>query len=208
MAVGYGHWSKTLVIEGTVNTGSIDVFFTETVPSPPEVTGWTDDPPIAGSFDPTSDWDLVEVSPGVWEWVIVPGSWHRTLWDFAFTDVLLEPGAKRLTVTIAEAWVCYNPAVYFDIANNGTVPVAIASIDVVLPPKEPYDCDGNGVIDPGEEALPVTADLSGVAVGDEIDAGASLSGALHIHVTEASAPETEYIIEVTFEVWNWNEVAP
>jgi hypothetical protein len=209
MAVGYGHWSKTLVIDGTVTTGSIDVVFTEPAYSPPAITGWSDDPPAPPeSLDPSSDWDLVEVSPGVWEWVMVTGSWQRIGSDIAFTDVLLEPDGKTLTVTLADAWACYNPTVYYDMTNNGTVPVAISSIVVTVPDKVPFDCNGDGTIDPGEEARPVTAELSGVAVGSVIDGGSSLPGDLHIHVTDAAAFEATYVITVTFEVVNWNEVGP
>jgi hypothetical protein len=205
-AVGYGQWSKTLIIDGTVNTGNIDCVFSDAS---------SDDPPTPdpGSNDPSADWNLEEVPPGSgnWEWVKVPGSEYITGWDIA--ETLVDPlsiGTKILTVQIADAWACYTPTVSFDITNNGTVPVRISAITYVSEPAlVPWDCDGDGTIEPGEEVPPVTVEVEGIAVGDEIDGGATnTAGKLVIHMTDAAVPGSPYFVSLTIEVVNWKAVLP
>lgn len=182
-------------MEGSINTGNIDCTFTSAA---------TDDPPGL-STSPRASCTLVQLPSGC-EWQC---TFAGLIEDFlnAQTEPIIEPDGKTITVILSNAWPCYYPKVFFDITNNGSVPVKIESI-LVEEPVVPYDCDGDGTIEPGEEAKAITAEISGVAVGTEIDAGSTVSGQLQIHATDAIVPEGIYQFSVTFTVWNWNEVGP
>lgn len=149
---------------------------------------------------------MLKIHPGVWEWQC---SYAGTIWDFlnAQTEPIIEPDGKTITVILSNAWPCYYPKVEFDITNSGTIPVKIRSIEIEAP-MVPYDCDGDSYIEPGEETEAITAEISGVSVGMQIDPGDTVSGELQIHTTDAITPEKNYQFAVTFTVWNWNEVAP
>lgn len=101
VGVAYGLWSETLTINGTVNTGEVDVGF-----SGPYVTEWVD----------------VNGYPK-WE----PREKDRYA-ECTAVATNLDPnsnGNEGITITVDDAYPSYHCAVKFDISNLGTVPVHI-----------------------------------------------------------------------------------
>lgn len=101
VGVAYGLWSETLTIDGTVNTGEVDVGF-----SGPYVTEWVD---VNGypKWEPREKDQYAECTAEA-------------------TD--LDPnsdGKEGITIKVDGAYPSYHCAVQFDISNLGTVPVHI-----------------------------------------------------------------------------------
>jgi hypothetical protein len=156
MAIGfaYGLWSKTLYINGTVNTGSVNAEFANVVCSDTGV-------------DPGYDKDV------------------------ASCNVVLSDDKQTMTVTISNAYPCYSCKITYNVVNTGTIPVKIQSITVT---------------NPNSDKLTVT--VTGIAKGDQIDAGESKAGDLEIHVEQAAAQGATYTFSVEIYLVQWNEYTP
>jgi len=92
---------------------------------------------------------------------------------------------SKITVTITNAYPCYYPQVTFKIKNGGTIPAKVASITSTAPPA-------------------VSVVLSGISVGQEIAAGASVDCTLDIHITEGADEGSSYTFSVTIEFGQFN----
>jgi hypothetical protein len=101
VGVGYGLWSESLVINGTVQTGEVDVGF-------------------SGPY--VDEWVLVN---GVWE--LEPAAkdpfttCEAALYDFDPSS----DGLEGMTITVGGAYPGYYCGVYFDVSNIGSIPVKI-----------------------------------------------------------------------------------
>jgi len=132
---GYALWSETITINGIVNTGEVDIEFSDQL---------SNDPKGALCLDPSEHgaWTYPDIhTPGGWYWI---GA--RYTKDVASIDCLLskvgtvptEPdndGDDTLTVTITNGYPCYHGNIAFSIDNIGTVPVKIQSIKLVAVSK-------------------------------------------------------------------------
>jgi len=101
VGVAYGLWSETLTIDGTVNTGEVDVGF-----SGPYVSEWVE---VNGT---------AQIEPKEKDKYAECDAWA--------TD--LDPksdGKEGITIAVSGAYPSYHCAVKFDISNLGTVPVHI-----------------------------------------------------------------------------------
>ena len=203
VGVGYGFWSDSLTLRGTIDSGDIDCVFT---------AAWSDDPEIPETDDPVSTcgWN-----PAAQEWVVTPigtGPYKE-----AFVDAYIEPGNTTLTVTLQGAYIrypdgmvqrCYSPTVYYNITNFGSIPVKIQSIVVTLPMETTaaavtanvtgivgriMEVDGKVTINPVENVT-------------QIDPGGTVTGDLELCMTPASRPNVYYLVTVNITAWNWNEV--
>ena len=151
IGVGYGHWTKTLGIEGTVHTGEVDIEFLNAIASDNE--------------DPGED----------------VGSTNVTLWDLDG-----DGDFEWMKVEIADGYYCYVGTVDFEVHNNGSVPVKVNDIDIVEPMGGELDVA-----------------LSGLAVGDVLDAGESVACVLTAHIAVNGSGEAGFTVDI--EVVNWNE---
>jgi hypothetical protein len=115
------------------------------------------------------------------------GSWGGSLSDTAPTSAnitlgVVPPSILSVSVSYAVANAAYTGS--FEVNNMGSVPMRIASIDYNLPPN-------------------VTADISGVSEGDQIEPGE----AKYADVTTSTSIEgNEYSFTVTFTFELWNEL--
>jgi hypothetical protein len=175
LAVGYGHWSETLQINGTVTTlpGGVCVEFTQFINlDPPGTNDWTVDGPVA---DLTTNW--------------------TQLWkDVGTTEVELQDidpdwcGAERAVITITNAYPCYATKVTLVIGNTGDVPVQI--IDVTITPVN------FTLYDPLAEIGEIDMVLWNWE-GDILYPGQGESGTLDLHVMQEGVEQgTTYVFVI------------
>jgi hypothetical protein len=158
LGVGYGLWAKLLLINGTIETGVVDAIF---------VNAFTDDDGkvdlaskdagdtgscaeyqhnIGGSCDPSSFGDVN--AP--------PTRYDKDVGHCeAIVDLEADPTGETLKVTVENGFPSYYCTVWFDILNNGTIPVKIQELE--LTPNNFTN---------GEQ---VTVELSHLSCGQQID---------------------------------------
>jgi len=152
--VSYAMWDKSLWIFGTVDTGKVDVEFTEE---------WCSDM----GTDPGYDKDVGKCE-----------SW-------------IDPvDPEILWIEIKNGYPCYSCDVYYIITNTGTIPVKVQSFTVSPPQPE------------------ITVKVTSIALGTQIDAGASIKGDLHIHVEQEAGQGLTYKFSVKIYFVQWNEYVP
>lgn len=218
MGVGLAFWNETLTIEGTVNTGALDVEFSDqksnddgTQLDPSERGAWTfGDPKL----------------PATWIWGTA-----RYLYNVGSTTCVLTKDAggpeegdyQTMTITVDNAYPCYYGSVAFTIDNIGTIPAHVKSIKLISlskgddtyilkTPRDLVVCQ-TWYIDyeaPRVEITPSAGDdfsihLSGpLEVCTTIEVGGALPGDITIHVEDGAAEKTKYdfSIEIVVEQFN------
>ena len=101
----YAMWDKTLYVDGTVNTGEVNVV-------------------IVSISDDDDD-----IDPGF----LIDGVTPKDK-DVGWTDVQIDPSDnQRAIVTVHNAYPCYENYVHFSGWNNGTVPVRLQDIIITNP---------------------------------------------------------------------------
>ncbi len=95
-----------------------------------------------------------------------------------------------MVVRMANVTACYEAEVTFDVHNNGSVPVVVKKIDILVDDTPS-----------GSPAFDIV--LQGIAPGDEIDPCDSKSCTLSVHVITDEQGCYDFSIEI--EVANWNE---
>jgi hypothetical protein len=101
IGVGYGLWSETLKIEGTVYTGEVDVGF-----SGPYVTEWVD-------IDGIPSWEPEDKDAAA------------ECYAWLYDADLSSDGYEGIGVQVVGAYPSYHCGVTFDVSNIGSVPVLI-----------------------------------------------------------------------------------
>lgn len=107
-------------------------------------------------------------------------------------------GTKTLTVTVTNGYPCYSSRIDYAITNTGTIPVKIQSIEI-----EPTNftlASASGSND-GE----VYVEVTGIAVGDQIDPSQEKNGDLEIHIEQCAEEKATYTFTVTILLIQWNE---
>jgi hypothetical protein len=188
VGVGYGLWSKTLYIDGTVNTGSVDSVF---------VDPFTDDDNKVN--DPKLDGgDIGECllyGDGSCDPADSGHNVPRKDKDVGECIAMLDPDDKTnetLLIKITNAYPSYYCTVFFDIHNTGTVPVKVQSL---------------GLKGADITAGYITAEWTDIYVGQQIDPCSQnmVPGDIDIHV-EQSAPQGETLeLKGTIQLVQWNE---
>ena len=173
VGVGYGLWSKTLFIDGTVNTGQVNVAFTAAFTDDDDVVddaakdsqdtdgcdaqGEIDTAPATyankdGAADGRSSCDpeSTGVDPKD-HYDKAVARCDARLATAAEDDDQEQAGIQTVFVAITNGYPSYHCTAWFDIVNNGTIPVllhsfSIESTAVVLCAQgaTAYDLDGNG----------------------------------------------------------------
>ncbi|MEM2588088.1 MAG: hypothetical protein QXV23_07310 [Candidatus Bathyarchaeia archaeon] len=174
--LAYAHWSETLVISGTVNTGKLDLELSCT----------------CSDNDDTSK-DVADVT----------------------CVVQNETEPNSITISVTNAYPCYEVSGTIDIKNVGTVPAVLIDYDIDLPEdvilvdlggyryKLYYDADGDREADP--EELMATAGLTIEGDIGQIDAGETVPIDFYVHFTNPGLPEDwsgTFTITLYFENWS------
>jgi len=187
LGMGYGLWSKTLTIDGTVNTGEVNAEL-----SIQEVD--------EGDFEMFNQNDISEDME-------VEGK------DIAECDValnssgvspdLINPGAQYMSITITDAYPSFHCWVEFDVHNNGTIPIklhapvitnpnpaTVLTVDTLwcyhwpfVPPPPPPVIDPHAQLEPSETVFCV----------------------LHVHVEQDAEQDADYTFGATVFAHQWNE---
>jgi hypothetical protein len=194
LGVGYGLWSKLLLIHGSIETGEVDAIFYDaftdddgTQNNDQKDAGDTGE--CAAYGDSSCDPDMFGPNP--------------TRYDKDVghcTAVIDKDDAEKLHIKVVNGYPSYSCTVWFDILNNGTIPVKIQSLKV-----EPAGGWTNG--------KEVTVALSELACGQQIDPGilddgsiANLAqGDIHIHVEQAASMNGIYEFDAELFLVQWNE---
>ncbi len=182
-SMGYGIWSDTLTVSGTVETGWFAAEFNQAVPN---------DPP--GSLDP----DV----PGSWSLDAfgVP-QWSGTTYEenTASTDVI-GTGTDTLTITLSNAYPSYWSSVGVTIKNIGTIPMKVETVGIsVFSEQDPGGANLN-IIYTGAlvEATHQQIEPAGQP-GDEV------LGDIHFHPVVPAPEGSNYTVTITVTVAQWNQ---
>lgn len=186
LGVGFGLWSKLLLINGTVNTGTVDAKFAlaftdddNKIDNPLKDAGDVGPCPAfgAGSCDPKA------FGPN-------PARYDK---DVGVCTASLDPTGTTLTVAVKYGYPSYHCTLWFDILNSGTIPVKIQSLTLSHP---------------GFTEDEVTVELSELACGQQIDPGKTQQGDVHIHVEQGAEQNHTYTFTSDLLLVQWNEFEP
>jgi hypothetical protein len=197
LGVGYGLWSKLLLIDGTINTGEVDaVFYTAFT----DDDGTVDDPAGVKDAGDVGECKLYgDSSCDPKAYGPEPERYDKDVGEcFAEID---SGDPQRLHITVNTGYPSYYCTVWFDILNNGTIPLKIQDLKLV-----PVNFT-NG--------LEVSVALSQLSCGLQIDPGLLPTGEIiidnlaqgdiHIHVEQDAVPDAEYSFDAELFLVQWNE---
>jgi len=186
MSVALAMWSETLKINVTVNTGEVDVEWSNF---------WDNDTVEKPEAYPPLDVTKVYVEAEDWD---------------------TEGDTIKLNVTIVNAYPCYNVSIYGNVSNIGTIPVKLlsATIKYTIDAEEQsvslplgtwvdLDLDNDSKAD-----INVFLEISNDADCDgiQIDPGSFDVYELTIHVKQNAAELRTYFFEIEMVFAQWNEV--
>ena len=152
MGVGYALWSDSLYLEGTINTGEVDIC----------IISVADDDSSHQNLDPPLYWK-----------------------DVATTQTTIVD-CYHATVTVTNAYPCYENFVHFTTEVRGTVPVILE--DIIVTSSDPcIEVDAwNGI---GEQRHP----------------GSRADNTLWFHVLQCADQNATYTFDVEFVYYQYNE---
>lgn len=119
LGVGYAHWSQTLFIEGTVNTGSFCVGFSHQYSDDP-----VEEPCNPGAIDDSDRFD-----PGYTKNVAGCDC------DLVDPKLCCEPDKEaweRMLITVCNAYPSYTNTIHFSLDNCGTIPAEVVGATIVM----------------------------------------------------------------------------
>jgi predicted ribosomally synthesized peptide with SipW-like signal peptide len=202
LGVGYAHWSDTVVINQTVETGKVCIGFSKQITSEP-------DPGEAEGKDVGSiSCDFIGPIKGYVLYTGVP-----------------KPVYTGVKVWMLNAYPCYQTAVVVDVANCGNIPVkiepltysmvqldefgkVIKTLTMVERPGPPYPPVGEKwyeFIDPVSGDPVLNMDVVNLE-GDQIHPGAKNVLELDFHVKQTADQGAIYELIVTITGTQWNLV--
>ena len=192
VGIGYGLWSKTLYIDGTVNTGSVNSIFVD--PFTDDDDGVNDEAKDIG--DTGTCGEYMYGGSGSCDPDASGHNVPRKLKDVGYCFAELDANDPQiLNITIENSYPSYYCTVFFHIVNTGSVPVKIQSL---------------GLKGADITAGYITGHWTGIEVGDQIDPGEDfmVQGDLDLHV-EQSAPQGDTLtLEGKIQLVQWNEYIP
>jgi hypothetical protein len=180
LGAGFGLWSKTLTLDGTVKTGRVDGqwLFGGCF----EFNSWPDFPTSGSDYGEAEGKEV--------------GSW----------SVFPDPSDDHdLLFTIVNAYPSYAADCEVHFRNNGTIPVYIRGFNIV-PGSNLTDCeltDGNPIKLECDELIVWYFD----GLGYQMDPGTAKVGSLVVHVEQLAEPLATYEFGVQVCMAQWNEGA-
>lgn len=191
MAVVYGLWSETLIINGVVETGSVDAALSlEEV----DQSGDFNDGCPAGGFTIGQDCD------GDGE---LNDDMEAEDKDIAECAARLSEDGNTLDVVVTNAYPSFNCFVRWNVENNGTIPIHVYN------PAYFYDgaFQGSAI---NNAALHVNGWPPGCySTGEgyvQLEPGEAAFCNLHIHPNQGAEPGATYEFQVQIFARQWNEV--
>lgn len=178
LGVGFAHWSQTIEIETTVETGSVNVEIVSQKSNDPGPHAVPGGDYYAGSLDPEGGHQWL--GDGTWYNLFVPNSppndpsnwnWVGTLYDKNVASCDCTFTADTLTITIDNVYPSYGPDVAFAVQNKGTIPVKISSIKLtsVTTPTGTYPKDIDVDVNVNETCYMVANDGTVVEYTDPVN---------------------------------------
>lgn len=211
LGIGFAHWSDTLYINGTVETGEVLVGFV-----------WQETDDADELLDPVNMLQEPVCAPSP------PSNKHvatttcelqlpRTHCDGepAMHDGLVQYG--KLHIDMLNVYPGYAPSVYFDIANCGTIPVVITEarivrlsvdgvwrdVDIALPKCTPVqvDLDGDGL----DDDMAIGFSMDPLEPDQQIDPCETIEYDLHFMFKQELNECTNYDFEIEIKAIQWNK---
>jgi hypothetical protein len=188
MGMAYGAWTKTLRVDGTVNTGSFNAVFLGTFT---DDGGHVDDPNFdAGDIKCPDDQPACVYGgadgardpsgPGP------NGTRYEKAIGHCASGITTD---GKLWFNLSNVYPSYYCTVWVDINNPASIPWKIAG--------ERYSFNGN--------VLELTWWNDSAECGDQVDPGQTVRAGLTIHVLDAATPGASYSGWYEFDVVNWNQ---
>jgi len=196
---GFAHWSQTLYIEGTVETGSFGIGFWEVLCS--------EEPEVEGKAVGNISCEMVNQKGEKWEPYPAPGYW--------------KPVYEKILVTIDNAYPCYSVHIVHTVVNFGTVPAIVTSYDMsdptgelnflwtTAPPASPAygyfwkDFNGDSVFDPVTEEV-INVKLVNL-IGEQLDPCSEEKGEMDLHLKQPAEQGHTYHILAVITGVQWNK---
>ena len=179
--VAYAHWTDSLIIEGTVYTGNIDVGLSADV--------WLD------LENDKTNLGYKEVATAHVE----------------VLDPLSYGPVKHVKITIENAYPCLDAIVVFDMENYGSVPVALVNYERFPGESDEWRLDWDRAIEQlGEGWYSDNYPGASPCQLDPLDWDSSNTWYWwwHLHVTNSAEEGETVYFYATVEFWNWNEAPP
>ncbi len=181
LGVGYGMWSKTLLIRGTVNTGNVDAKWIGVVCS--EFHSWPDLPFSNEDFGEFEGKDVGETLVRIDE----------------LDDQIIH-------VTVLNGYPSYAVDCEVHYEYEGSIPVIIRGINIL-----PISDNLTNCVLTGNQTKTLTCDQITVKFFDgvtlQLHQGDQLSSSLALHVEQPAEQNDNYKFEVWFCMAQWNEYA-
>lgn len=175
LGVGYGLWSKTLTIGGTVTTGDLN-----------------------------ADWDFIPPCTEFHPWPNGGNSGEYLGKDVGSVTATVDPNdAQILHFTVDNGYPSYAVDCEVEYSNTGTIPVNVVATTIV-PGTGLTNCDLTGNQRKTltcDQLTVVFAD----GIGAQIDPGDGQGSSLRIHVNQLAKERTSYEFEVRVCLAQWNE---
>jgi len=179
IGVVWGLWSKTLSIEGTVQTGRLHA-------------RW--DGAICSEF---FDWPWPPEGNGE-----VLGK------DVGHTTVSIDPNDNNvLNLVIDNGYPSYAIDCEVEYINDGTIPWIIRGFDIMAVSPNLTNCVLTGTTNNKTLTCDQLTVVFVDGVGSQIDPGDRVASSLRVHIEQPAAQGTEYLFKVRICVAQWNEAA-
>jgi predicted ribosomally synthesized peptide with SipW-like signal peptide len=198
LGVGYAAWTDQIVINGTVNTGTLcfgfDDYFLVNDPCEPPTPDWTCDVGFGNKR-------------------IVPEGKNVGCTTVTWVDL------HTVEITITNAYPCYLSTVSMHMINCGTVPLRIKAVNLTYPdPYNPgYDATvalldsvityipgETQYVDPAIDNVIEIKWVNGIGTQLEPDGGEHESS-FHLHVLQPAKPGSQYTFTITVDAIQWDE---
>ncbi|MEM3597240.1 MAG: hypothetical protein QXJ53_03855 [Candidatus Bathyarchaeia archaeon] len=183
----YAHWSETLYLNGTVNTGRV-------------CAEWSFNAILPQSNLKDLDGDGQEDDP-------------VAVLTYTMSDTDQDGCNDTLTVTLTNAYPSLTVEGMIDVTNCGTIPIGIYDYDWTITDNsniagavELLNVDFY-LKDPQGGIHPITVDIEAwIEEVNQIDPGWSLVCEFKIHFTQSLPEDATATISAWIEFWNWNEL--
>ncbi|NIM92150.1 MAG: hypothetical protein GTO18_00335 [Anaerolineales bacterium] len=210
LGVGYGLWSKTLVITGEVRTGDVHAMFMDAftddddkVDNPDKDSQDTDECIDLGDVDRFTEGDDNPISGFTSCDPAASGKDIKPHYDkdvAACVAEILDPQTAK--VTKYNVYPSYYCTAWFDILNDGSIPVKVQSVKINGQPVRPsvitpFDLDDDELAD-------VEIHVSEIKVCQQIEPNELVQMDIDQHVLQ-EAPQggtLNYTVEVLLHQWN------
>ena len=228
LGIGFAHWDDQLYINGEIQTGEVLIGFVwQETDDDEDIGGYIKAPDVG--LDPVNLTQVPECAPCPESDKDVAETTCELLYQRKHCDNTLAehegmPQYEKLHITMKNVYPWYNPSVYFDIANCGSIPVIITgarvimtsvngvetAVDIPLPKCEPVqvDLDGDGDDD-------IAIGFTGPPEPQQIDPCDVAQFDLHFCFKDGTDPVTgesigldectDYDFEIKIDAIQWNK---